>query len=88
MGMRPRAIEVRIEELVLEGFSSADGPRIGAAVERELGRLFAEHGVPPAVAAGLERAAVDGGSFAHAPQATPSATGTRVARAAYGGLKK
>lgn len=84
--MRPRAIEVRIGELVLEGFSPGDALGIGAAVERELGRLLAERGVPAQVAGGLEREAVDGGSFVHAPRATPSATGAHVARAVYGGL--
>jgi hypothetical protein len=43
--MTRRAIEVRIGELVLEGFSATDRLRIGAAVERELARLVAERGV-------------------------------------------
>lgn len=85
--MKPRVIEVRIGELVLEGFSPADGPRIGAALERELGRLFAQHGVPAAMAGGSQREVIDAGAFTHAPQATPAATGAQMARAAYGGLK-
>ena len=88
MGLKPRAIEVHIGELVLEGFSSVDAPRIGAAVERELGRLFAEHGLPAGLLSGREQPLVDAGSFAHAPQATPALTGTTMARSVYSGLKR
>lgn len=84
--MRPREIRVRIEELVLEGFSPADRLRIGAAVERELGHLIAEHGLPAGAAASVARDVVDGGSFAREPLATPSSVGAQVARAVYAGL--
>jgi hypothetical protein len=84
--MRPRAIEIRIGELVLEGFSASDRLRIGAAVERELARLVAERGMASALASGRERAIVDAGTFAHSPHATPAATGAHVARAVYRGL--
>jgi hypothetical protein len=86
MGMRPRAIEVRIEELVLQGFSSADRLRIGAAVERELGRLLREGGLPESLAGGLERETIDAGSFARSSQATASTLGESVARSVYTGL--
>lgn len=87
MGLKPRAIRVRIGELVLEGYSPADAPRIGAAVERELVLLFAERGVPAALAAGGSLAAVAGGSFMHEPRATPVSVGSAVARAVYSGLE-
>ena len=85
MGMSPREIQVHIEELVLHGFSAADAPGIGAAVERELGRLFAERGVPEGLTR-LSRPAVDGGSFAHGTRPTPERLGAQVAGAVYGGL--
>ncbi len=88
MGVKPRAIEVRIGELVLDGFSSADATRIGAAVERELGRLFSEHGLPAGLVGGRAQPVVDAGAFAHAPEATPALTGSTVARSVYSGLKR
>ncbi len=46
MAVKPN-LELHIEELVLHGFSPYDARYIGEAVERELGRLFEERGVPP-----------------------------------------
>jgi hypothetical protein len=86
--VRPRAIDVHIGELVLEGVSAADRRRIGAAVERELGRLFAEHGVPEHLTAAGTREAVHGGSFVREHGSTPAAFGAQVARAVYGGLQR
>jgi len=84
--MKPRAIEVTIDELLLEGVSPAERLRIGAALEGELGRLFAERGLPDGLTGAGERAAVDGGSFARGPRDTPSSIGARVAAAVYDGL--
>jgi hypothetical protein len=86
--VRPRAIEVHIDELVLHGFSSVDGPTIGAAVERELARLFGTEGVPQTLAGGGARGVVDAGSIPCGQQQTPSATGAAVARAVYGGVTR
>ena len=84
--MRPE-IEVRIEEIVLCGFSSIDRLRIGAALERELSRLFMERGLPAGLTGWAQRDTVEAGSFVRQPLATPSALGGDVARAIYGGLK-
>jgi hypothetical protein len=84
--MRAKAIEVHIEELVLEGVSAADRLSVGAAIERELGRLFAEHGVPERLTAGPPRQAVDGGSFERGSGASPARIGDQVAVAVYRGL--
>lgn len=46
------SIELRIEELILHGFSPGDHHRIGAAVERELGHLLSERGLPAALGRG------------------------------------
>ena len=45
---RPRRIEVEIEALVLEGVRAGDAEIVGAALERELGRLAREGGLPAA----------------------------------------
>jgi hypothetical protein len=55
-------------------------------VQRELGRLIAEQGLPAGAGESVARDVVDGGSFAREPLATPSSVGAQVARAVYGGL--
>jgi hypothetical protein len=86
LGVKLGNVELRIEELVLRGFESADHHRIGEAVERELARLFVEEGVPPSLAreGGIDR--VDGGAFEAQPGSGAEAIGAHVARAVYGGL--
>lgn len=84
----PRWIDVRIEELVLDGFSRADRLRIGAAVEVELSRLLASGSIPPGLVGGGHRDSIDAGSFTRGPVATPSAIGQAVARSVYGGLAR
>ncbi|HEY9405594.1 MAG TPA: hypothetical protein VIQ24_23290 [Pyrinomonadaceae bacterium] len=87
--MRAAEIELHIEELVLDGFAAADRYRIGDAVERELSRLFAEHGVPASLAAGLDAPHLDAGAFPFVPgNSAPEKIGAQVAQAVYGGLKR
>ena len=81
-------LELHIEELVLHGFAPGDRHRIGAAVERELARLFAERGVPPLLAQGGEVARLEGGAFEVAADARPTAIGVQVAQSVYGGLNR
>lgn len=79
-------VDVRIEELVLEGFPPGNRHRIGAAVERELTRLLAERGLPPGLAQGAEVPHLDGGSVEMNRTATPEGVGGQVAKAVYGGF--
>ena len=79
-------LELHIEELVLHGFAPGDRHRIGDAVERELSRLFAEHGVPPNFSQGFETARLDAGSFNFAPGSPAHSIGAQIAQALYGGL--
>ena len=85
--MKPMNLELRIEELVLHGFEPGDRYRIGAAVERELTRLFAkQEGTPPSLARGREVARLDGGVFEVTPGSRAEVIGAQVARTVYGGL--
>jgi hypothetical protein len=84
--MTPAHIELHIEELVLRGFAPGDCSRIGEAVQRELARLLADQGVPPALARGGEVARLDVGSFVMEAGAKPETVGTHLSRAVYGGL--
>ena len=86
MGVRPRAIEVHIEELVLDGFAPRDRLAIADAVEAELTRLIADGGVgtlgerPAAV----ER--VQAGSFRAETGARAATIGAKTAKAVFGGI--
>ena len=82
------SIDLQIDELVVEGVSTADRHTISEAVERELTRLFAEQGVPPAITYRSEIAEVDGGGLEPDPTSNADAIGARVARAIYGGLSR
>lgn len=86
--MRPKNIELHIEELVLDGFEQVDRHRISRAVERELTRLFTERGIPPSLAGGGEIDHLDAGAFHITSNSKPETIGTSVAQAVYGGLKK
>src|SRR4051812_35747928 len=76
--------DLRIGELVIDGFTPGESRVIAAALEQELGRLLAE-GVAPFArggrggALGFDR--LDGGTLTHAPGASPTAVGRSAARA-------
>jgi len=81
-------IEIHIDELVLYGFAPADRWRIGQAIEHALTRLFAEQGLPPALAMGGELARIDGGAFHVTTGTAAEGLGAQVAQAVYGGLRQ
>jgi hypothetical protein len=77
--MKPREIDVHIEELILHGFEPANRWRIGDAIEQELRGLLAAKGVPSlwfsnperikartSSSDGLTKPARAGAEFAHA----------------------
>ena len=84
--MTPTAVVLRVEQLVLDGFAPGDRYHIGEAVERELGRLLAERGVPPSLVVSRAVTRLDGGAFGLAPGSRAEAIGLQVARAVHGGL--
>ena len=91
---RPAAIELHVEELVLEGFAPAERHAVADAFERELSRLLSEHGLPDSHglpdphARGAEAPSLDAGSVRLAPGTRPAAAGAQIARAVYGGLRR
>lgn len=80
--------DLRIEELVLQGFPPDERQIVGDAVERELARLFTERGVPPSLARARDVSRLDAGTFELAPDLTPAAVGARVARSLYEGITR
>ena len=86
--MKPKNINLHIEELVLHGFAPGDRHRIGDAVEQELRRLLIEQGVPASLARQGIADRIDAGKFEMAPEARAERVGVQVARAVYGGFRR
>jgi hypothetical protein len=81
--VKPRRIEIHIEELVLNGFPPLDGARLQEAFTRELASLV------PAVALRSDLvlpSTVDGGFLGVGPGARPDVLGTALARRVAGVL--
>jgi hypothetical protein len=83
--MRPGAVKLHIEELVLHGFEPGDRAALGAALETELARLIAAGDPEPLTHTGRV-ARLDGGAFELPAHAGPEVAGTRLARVVYDGL--
>jgi len=77
------AIELNIEELVLDGFARADRYVIGAAVERELTRLLSEQAIPPGWHRDVDIARLEGATFQMSAGARPFTIGAQIAGAVY-----
>jgi hypothetical protein len=83
-------IRIHIDELVLQGLpvTSAQGPRIKAAVEAELHRLVLANGLGHEFHGGGARPAVRPGPFPATPSASPAQLGRQIAKSVYGGICK
>lgn len=85
--MRPRQIELQIDELVLDGFEIRDQQRVGLALQNELQRLFTEHGVPSSLEQGGTVPRLDGGAVNVTATTGGDAIGAQIAHSVYGGMK-
>lgn len=81
--MKPKAIELHIEELVLDGLA-ADGRGVAEAAERELTRLLAEHGLPASFAPGDAPAVLQGSRFELGARSSANSIGSAIAGAIHG----
>jgi hypothetical protein len=81
------SIELRIEELVLHGFSPGDRHRIAEAVQWELTRLLADPAMRASLAIPRATARLDGGSFQLVANSKPEAIGVQVAQSLHRGLE-
>jgi hypothetical protein len=81
-------VNVHIERLVLDGLpiTSAQGPRVRHAVERELTRLLGVGGLSGELRAGGAVPSVRAGGFEVARENHPTGIGRQIARAVYGGI--
>lgn len=76
MSVRPRRIEVVIDELILHGFEHGHGQAIAAGLRSELAAALAGWRPP----AGADVDHVDTGAFRHQRPVAPHALGRAVAR--------
>ena len=83
MALKPQAMELHIDELILHGFPPDGRLSIGDAVERELGRLIAEQGLHGFAGGSVDIERLDGGAFQVAPGSPPKTIGAQVAGAVH-----
>jgi len=88
VGVKPPRIALRIDELVLDGFSPLDGRRIAEAVGTELTRLLAERGLPPSLARLGAVDFIDAGEIRISPGGSANRIGIGLAAGLYSGLKR
>ena len=79
------AIDIDIEELVLEGFPNGERFRIAGAVERELAQLLREQGPPALWAKDGDFSCLDGAKFEMKAGQREGTIGAQIARSIYGG---
>src|SRR5262249_32785150 len=84
----PAGVELQIEALVLDGFPPGDRFRIADALQNELARLLAAHGVPPALTrpGAVER--LDGGAFEIDPVSQPDTVGVQIAQTVHRSMSR
>lgn len=80
--MKPREIEVYIEELVLHGFPRSARWQIADAIESELRERFTKDGIPTAWQSSPRQ--LDGGSI---KSNTHAGLGAKIGRAIHGGAR-
>jgi hypothetical protein len=81
-----RNININIEELVLEGFPDQHKNLIAISVQQELQRLITQH-IPAALTRNISIKQLIGNQMEVEPGSTPAATGIRIARSLYGGIR-
>lgn len=80
--MKPAAIHVHIDELMLDGFDPHQRHAIADALERELAALIATESIRAVPSRALQRDDVDAGCF-NIRQITPAAVAHDVARSLH-----
>ncbi len=86
--VRPGRIELRIDELVLDGFTHKDRYLISRALESELTRYLAQpEGWSSLVQQEGNRDALSGGTIEIPKGASPSVVGAQIAKSVYGRMK-
>lgn len=82
--MKQANLELAIDHLLLPDLPPSQRTRVVEVIEQELGRLWAEQGVPAGVTG--DRFTLDGAQIELPSGTPPQAMGVHVARAIYNGL--
>ena len=79
---------VHIDRLILDGLpaSSAQGPQIGAAIQGELVRLLAAHGLADELRAGIAVPRIRAGVIQLGAENQPANLGNSIAQAVHEGI--
>ena len=83
-----RAVEVRIEELILHGFAPGDRHAIADAVQVELARLMQAGALPARGQNELAFKRIDGGTFQIKRGSKAENSGGQIARSVFRGLRQ
>lgn len=90
MRVRPKlampALELHIEELVLEGIAPGDRFQIADAIESELTQLLERRGVPPSLIQTGAIESLNARPVHSSPISAPKRIGSKVAESLYNGL--
>jgi hypothetical protein len=79
-------VDLEIGELILRGVAWNDRVRVADALERELTRLLAQHGVPSPLTRGAGAPEVQAGAIHVGHGTSPQSVGRQLAAAVYGSL--
>ena len=83
------AIEIHLEQLVLDGFDPRHRDRIALAVQSQLTQLFEQQRIDPQrLATRGDRLDVNAGKITIPPGLSPDGIGARIASAVFEGLCK
>jgi|FLYL01.1.fsa_nt_gi hypothetical protein len=85
--MKPRRVEVHIEELVLHGLAATDRHNVGDAVVAELERLLAEQGLPEGIESSILVERLAGAAIEVRPGMPAASVGVAVAGSLYTSLQ-
>lgn len=81
-----QAIELHIDQLILEGFSPRDAFYIGRALERRLTYLIQQKGLPTGMNHPLTIPNIDAGQFHFNQKMKPNTIGQQIATSVYNGF--
>ncbi|MFI5458422.1 MAG: hypothetical protein ACHRXM_23575 [Isosphaerales bacterium] len=81
-------INLHIERLILEGLpvTSLQGPQVRAAIENELARLLAAHGLSLELRGGVALPRVRAGAIHIGKESQPARLGQSIAQAVHEGI--
>jgi hypothetical protein len=81
-------MNIHIERLILEGLpaSSAQGPQIGSAIQEELVRLLAAHGLTDELRGGIAVPRIRAGTIQLGAENQPAKLGASIAQAVHEGI--